>query len=40
MIGPHYMKANSEGEIPVPLLFTSAHEKYGFKTTQNFFVNE
>jgi hypothetical protein len=40
MIGPHYMKANSEREIPIPLLSTSAHEEQEFRTVQNWFVNE
>jgi len=40
VIGPHYMKANFEGEILIFLLSTSAHEEHEFRTVQNWFVNE
>ena len=40
MIVPHYIKANSEGEIPILLLSTSVHEEHVFRTVHNVFVNE
>lgn len=40
MIGTHYIKANSEGEIPILLLPTSAHEEHVFRTVQNLIVIE